>query len=148
METVHVFDGISKIGIEIPIDKAKSDSTRVIQASGGAVMSGVDVAIGNYVGLAKDLGDTVGTVLAPPPKGSNVTASGLLGIADTIYLYHEFYEFANEDNTNKGRPLCAIRQVSSLGGYMLTNNGNITLSGTAREKQAVKGYLERGFYYE
>lgn len=143
-----VYEGMANVGIEIPIDKAKSDGIRAFQTAIGAAGVILDSAMGNYSGLSSDIQSTIGSLTAAPPKGSSTTPKGLLSLADTIYLYHEYYDFVDGDNTNKGRPLCEVRQISGVAGFMITNNGNISISGTAGEKAAVRRYLEGGFYYE
>lgn len=143
-----LFEGVANVGVEIPIDKAKSEGARALAAGFGAANVAVDYLTGNYAGLVSDITSTIGTVTAAPQRGSATSPKGLLSLSDTIYLYHEYYDFVDEDNANKGRPLCEVRQVSTLAGYMITNNGNISIPGTAGEKAAVRRYLEGGFYYE
>lgn len=143
-----LFEGVSNVGVEIPVDKAKPEGVKALAAGIGAANVAIDYLTGNYAGMISDTMSTIGTVGAAPPRGSTTTPKGLLGLSDMIYLYHEYNDFVDGDNTNKGRPLCAVRQVSGLGGFMVTNNGNISISGTAGEKAAVRRYLEGGFYYE
>lgn len=143
-----LYEGVANVGVEIPVDKAKSEGVKGFQAGIGAASVVVDYLTGNYAGIASDVTGTIGTLTAAPPGGSTTSPKGLLSLGDTIYLYHEYYDFVDSDNTNKGRPLCEVRQVSGLGGFMVTNNGNISIPGTAGEKAAVRRYLEGGFYYE
>ena len=54
----------------------------------------------------------------------------------------------DDDNTHNGRPLCDVRQISSLSGYMIIQDGDVTIAGTATEDSKIRNYLEAGFYYE
>lgn len=63
-------------------------------------------------------------------------------------LYAEYYSLVNEDNANNGRPLCEIRQLSTMSGYVLIRDGHVDLPGNAGEIAAVKAYLEAGIYVE
>lgn len=142
-----VWEGMSNVGVNIPVDKAKSEGIKTFEALTGAASTIFDMSTGNFQGAFNDLMNTVGTVLQSPPKGSP-TSSGLLSISDTIYLYHEYLDFVDEDNANKGRPLCQMQQISGIPGFILTNDGDVDMPGTSNEKTMVKNYLERGFYYE
>lgn len=142
-----VFEGTSNVGVEIPLDPTKTDKEILTQAVQGVLSAGAELIAGNYVGSMADLVSSIGTQNAMQ-NGRGHSINGLLAMDDTIVLYHEYYDFADSDVANKGRPLCQTRQISTLGGFMITNNGNISMPGTAGEKSAVRGYLERGFYYE
>lgn len=142
-----VFEGTANVGVEIPIDKAKSDGVRTFEALTGVVSTAIDAVTGNFVGAMSDVMGTIGTVTEAPPKASNVS-KGLLSISDTIYLYHEYLDFVDTDNANKGRPLCQLKQISTIPGFILTNDGDISMPGTSEEKARVKTYLEGGFHYE
>ena len=102
---------------------------------------------GNYAGLANDITGTIGTMGEAPMKSGGST-TGLLALEDTIYLYYEYFDFADEDNANRGRPLCQVTQLSTIPGFILCSEGDITISGTANEQTQIKQFLERGFYYE
>ena len=77
--------------------------------------------------------------------GSGGAFSHLLG---SFELGFQFFRPVDDDNAHNGRPLCAIRQVSALGGYMLVQDGDVPIAGTQGEGDAVKAFLESGFYYE
>jgi hypothetical protein len=52
-----------------------------------------------------------------------------------------------EDNEHSGRPLCQIRRISTLPGYLLIKDGEVDINGFAGEAEAVRAYLEGGFFY-
>ena len=58
------------------------------------------------------------------------------------------YELVPEDNTDRGRPLCALKQLSSLSGYIECSDPEHNISATMGEKNIISGYLTGGFYYE
>lgn len=59
-----------------------------------------------------------------------------------------FREVVDEDNEDRGRPLCERRQISTLPGYMTVADGDISLPATAEENSAIKSYMEGGFFFE
>ena len=66
----------------------------------------------------------------------------------TLTLSGRFLPIANEDFVHRGRPLCAIRTINSMSGYILCKNADINIACTEREKEAIKAYMESGFYFE
>ena len=99
-------------------------------------ISGVATGIGNAIEALMPRAQTVGTT------GSFVANRG------DFRLDHQFFRPVNDDNTHNGRPLCEVRQINSLSGYMLIQDGDVTINGTATEDAKVREYLETGFYYE
>lgn len=80
--------------------------------------------------------------------GGNGSFAELRGYA---YLYHDFFMIPPEDNQTVGRPLCAVRRPSSgaAGTYYIARNGYIALpNAVSGEREAVRQYLEGGFFYE
>ena len=64
------------------------------------------------------------------------------------HLRAEFYELVAEDLPDNGRPLCQVKQLSSLTGFVMVKDGNVELPGTLNEGAAVKAYLESGVFLE
>ena len=54
----------------------------------------------------------------------------------------------DEDNTDKGRPLCKVRTLGSLSGYIVCNEAHADFPAYDGERQQVEGYLNSGFFYE
>lgn len=143
----RIYSGTSRVGIEIPVDKAKTEFRESFDNILGIASSAVDAMTGNYAGLANDITGTIGSMGEAPMKSGGST-TGLLALEDTIYLYYEYFDFADEDNANRGRPLCQVTQLSTIPGFIVCSEGDITISGTANEQTQIKQFLERGFYYE
>ena len=143
----RIYAGSSRVGIEVPVDKAKTELMQSFDNILGVASMAVDAVMGNYAGLANDIVGTIGSMGEAPMKSGGST-TGLLALEDTIYLYYEYFDFADEDNANKGRPLCQTRQISTISGFLVTDNGDIEIAGTQTEKAMVKSYLERGIHYE
>ncbi len=67
---------------------------------------------------------------------------------DKPALLSDFYAIADEYNTDLGRPLCEVRKPSAVPGFLMCQDGDVPISGTAREAAAIRSYLEGGFFYE
>ncbi len=69
------------------------------------------------------------------------------GLAQKPRLYHQFMIPVDEDQDHSGRPLCQIRQISTLPGFNMVKDGEIDIDGFTGEAEAVRSYLENGFFY-
>ncbi len=54
----------------------------------------------------------------------------------------------DEDLADRGRPLCEVRQLSTLAGYQLCADVDVTIPCTREEEQMIKSALETGYFYE
>lgn len=53
-----------------------------------------------------------------------------------------------DDNSQFGRPLCKIRQISALSGFIVCANVELEVNATFDEQRQIKNYMEGGFFYE
>jgi len=75
----------------------------------------------------------------------------LMNFFDTdwgLYLSYKYYHVVDEDLSEFGRPLCKVKQINTLSGYILCTNAECHISGTLDESSKINGYLNGGFYYE
>ena len=129
------------------------DASEMLASTANNVDTGVS-------GAARTLGQAfgvLGTVThsiadgtrAQLPKMYTRGANGSVVWTGTdITLTVEFLPIVDEDLAHAGRPLCALRTPSTLGGYMQIRTGDVPISGTAEEAVMIRNYLESGFYYE
>ena len=64
------------------------------------------------------------------------------------YLNAKFMTIVDENLTEIGRPLCQVKTIKNLSGYILCQNADAKISGTADEADLVNSYLNSGFFYE
>lgn len=142
-----IWSGTSNVGVEVPVDKAKTTAEKVKDVLVDVGGMATNVVAGNYAGAVSNLVDSIGTMNEAPPKSTGNT-HGILALERTIYLYYEYNDFVEEDNANKGRPLCQMQQISDIPGFMICSDGELAISGTESEQNQIRSYLEGGFYYE
>ena len=65
-----------------------------------------------------------------------------------LYLKYTYYDAVDDNNTENGRPLCEVRQLNTLSGYVLCQNADCIISGTHDEAEKINGYLNSGFFWE
>lgn len=142
----------SQIGVPIQISQVSRDylgaATSLISGIAGGVGS---ILTGNIAGGIGAIAGGVGNAAAAAANRSNtIGSSGNFSIlfAKNPELNLQFFRPVEDDNDHNGRPLCKTRQVSALGGYMLVQDGDVPIPGTQGEGEAVRTFLEGGFYYE
>lgn len=102
--------------------------------------------LGGTVGLANGI---MNGIVAQQPHVSSMGSNGsFLMLYPQVTLYSTFYTLVDDDNASNGRPYCKIAKPSTLGGYMLIQDADISINATSNEIQSVRQYLESGFYYE
>lgn len=63
-------------------------------------------------------------------------------------LVYTFFNVVDEDNANLGRPLCSIRTISTIPGYIMTQGADVQTNGTEGENAEIESYMNGGFFYE
>lgn len=142
----------TQLGVPVNISQATVDyigaATGAINGVGSALMSGLTGnAIGVIAGAISGIGEATA---AMQPKVAQLGGGGdyLPWCEEQPAILTDFYLIADEYSTDLGRPLCEIRKPSAIPGYMMCQDGDVPISGTAREAAAIRGYLESGFFYE
>ena len=59
-----------------------------------------------------------------------------------------FYKIVDEDIVHKGRPLCELRRIDTLSGFILCAEGDLDLNCYDDERKAISKYLTTGFFWE
>jgi len=106
---------------------------------GGSIFGAVGSAVAGVTDAANNSRPRVESI------GSAGSFSGFTG-APTLYI--QFLDVVNEDNAHSGRPLCAIRQISTIPGYIMVKDGDIEIDGFTGEAETIKSIMETGFFYE
>ena len=139
-----VFKACATCGIPIQLSQVRTDLTRPLLSLAG---SAVAYETKNYIGAAAGICDVVRSSL---PQISSMGSVGSISAyafnPPDIEVIH--YRIASEDNATIGRPLCEVRTISSLSGYMECENVDIDSVGTESEKRAIIDYMQGGFFYE
>lgn len=63
-------------------------------------------------------------------------------------LVSEFHYPVDQDPVHRGYPLCQVKTINTLSGYILVSDPDIAIAGTAEENEKIKAYMAGGFYYE
>lgn len=147
MMTVHT----AQVGVPIQLAQITRDYlsmySGMAQSTIGAVGSLLSLNIGGAISNA--ISGIESTIRAQTPHMSTSGGNGsFMAYGWEPKLLARFYLPVDDDNSNFGRPLCALRQLSSIPGYILVGNADIEIAATTAENTAVKEYMQAGFYYE
>ena len=141
----------SQIGVPIQLSQVTKDYLGAAQSGFNAVVGTISgIVSGQYAGAISSAGNGIANaVRAMQPRGSSVGGAGSFAhLKNRARLYHQFMIPVDEDNEHCGRPLCQIRQVSTLPGYLLVKDAELDLAGFTEEAAEIRDIMESGFFYE
>ena len=72
---------------------------------------------------------------------------GVAGLVGNVVLAYDHHSITGTDNSHRGSPLCEVRQINTLSGYILCCDVELTIPCTAEESDRIKSYMEGGFFY-
>ena len=140
----------SQIGVPIQLSQVMKDYLGAGQAAFNGIAGTVaSVVTGNIGGAIASAGNGIANgIRAMQPRTSNISGNGSFShLRNRPRLYHQFMIPVDEDREHCGRPLCQIRRINTLHGYLLIKDGDIDINGFTGEADAVRAYLESGFFY-
>lgn len=171
--TLHVHDdsgntiSVHRAQIGVPIKLAQI--TRDYLGTAANVINTAADAVGGIAGTvgAGLSGDIIGAI----EGGASTTAAVANGIVSSIKsamptltasgsggsLYElnrvwtitvQHFKLAEEDNANRGRPLAKKRKISTIPGYIMVLDADLSTRGMSYETAKVRSYMEGGFFYE
>ena len=141
----------SQIGVPISLSSVTRDYIGAVTSTVGAVGGAIGGALsGNIAGaIGSAVGSIGNAVESLMPRAQTVGSTGsFVANRGEFRLDAQFFVPIEDDNAHNGRPLCAMRTLKNLGGYMLIQDGDVAIAGTSTEDSTIRDYLESGFYYE
>lgn len=131
------------IGVPIQLAQVMSDYVNTVGSVTNAVGS---LLTGNVGGL---INSAMSAVQSQMPKVSTSGANGsFIECIQYPVLMVEHLLLVDEDNTEFGRPLCAVRTINTLSGYIKCGNADHAFGGTDYERRTINDYMRSGFFYE
>lgn len=156
-----IYSQATQLGVPIQISGRQPNIASMISAGVAAVTEGVASKPGllndiNHVikGLTgADIGGTVGQIASAAETGfKRLTSLGSNGsraqILSEAFLSQDYLLLTDELNADFGRPLYAVRQLSTIPGFIKCGEGHIDFPCTAQEKTMISDFLTAGFFYE
>lgn len=72
----------------------------------------------------------------------------LAGMGGTPQIVVNHWMLATDDNAGKGRPLCELRQISTIPGFITAESEELQIPCTTSELAEIRSAVKNGFYYE
>lgn len=122
----------------------------ILNLNAGGVVSGISEIMGvessfNYLKQAV-LGDVLKT--GTPQVSTSGHNGTMADYKQPNYLESTFFSVVDADNTQLGSPLCKIRTISAIPGYIVVGNPDVSITGTESEKSVISQMMAGGFFYE
>ena len=121
--------------------------------SGAKALFGEHSFSGQFLSVARTSINALGDVV-PYIKTNDaaVSVAGSMGSRTMTTIspafISSFTKVVDEDKDHHGRPLCKLRKISTLSGYVQVMDGDILAPATLGELTQIKTFLEGGFFYE
>lgn len=64
------------------------------------------------------------------------------------YFVQKWRIVADDDNAQKGRPLCKVKTLSSIPGFIMVDTPDVSIACLDNERQQIVSFLSSGFFYE
>lgn len=139
----------AQIGVPVSLSSVTRDYIGGVTSAVNAVGSAASALMGNIGGIFSAVGSIGSAVESMMPRAQTVGTTGsFVSNRGDFRLDYQFMRPVDDDNTHNGRPLCQMKTISTLSGYVLVQDGDVAITGTSAEDAAVRNYLESGFYYE
>lgn len=140
----------SMVGVEYQIGQITKPGYGVGQIAQTGLSAIANVATGNYGGAIGNLTGAVGDFAKSqvPSIRTIGTNGGVNNLSGVITIQSEFKLLIDEDNTRKGRPLCSIKTINTLTGFIQVDKADVDIATMEGEQNEIRSYMEGGFYYE
>lgn len=143
---------VAQIAIDIPLAQISRDIVGSLLGSATAAVSSAAAFMSGNIPLAAVTGAagiwSATQNMAPSPETSGSTGSFTSLCITDPKLFYRFSLLADEDLADNGRPLMEVHTPASIPGFMIVENGSISITGTSDEADMIRSYLESGFFYE
>lgn len=139
----------SQLGVPISLSSVTRDYVGGASALAGAVGGVASAFLGNPMGVLGAVSGIGNGINALMPRASTIGSTGSFATNQGDFrLDFQFFRPVDDDRTHNGRPLCAMKTINTLTGYVLVQDGDVEIDGTSTEDAQIRQYLENGFYYE
>lgn len=148
-ETILVLVG--QIGVTEQLSQVLKDNLATVTGGLSAIAGVTQAATGSLIGgIATAVSGIGNAVTAQYPDVSTTGTNGArIAVCPTniwVTITHQL--IVEEDRPNHGRPLCERRKLSSLPGYLVISDPDVSIPATKDEIEAIRQFMVSGFFYE
>ena len=123
-------------------------SAFVSSAAGGAGLVGTLIETGKAA-VNSSL-SAIGDVIQNPvgQLQTSGTNGSLAQYSTHPYFVQKWRIIADDDNTQKGRPLCTVKTLNTIPGFIMIDSPDIPLNCMETEREQISSFMANGFFYE
>lgn len=146
-----LYQSCFQIAIDIPLAQMNIDTINVARTAVNTVGNIVSSAMSlNVGGVISSVGNGVLDALqcqAPilQSGGAPGTRANYAALVNVILVQRTV---ADDDNTDRGRPLCKVKTINTLSGYVKCAEAHFSSPCLASERAKVEEFMDTGFFYE
>ena len=156
-QTWNIFSTTAMMGVPIQLAQVANDLIKSTISTISAVSSAVGAVgqayTGNYIGATHSglmtLQSIGNAIEASMPhvvsEGVNGSFSSFVQSSFITFLFHKQVD---EDNTEQGRPLCELRRIDTLSGYIKCGEVTVDYYAFSEELDTIHSFLLTGFFWE
>lgn len=116
-------------------------------AVAGFATGGVGGAVAGAISsTASGIYNSISTAM--PQMETSGQNGSFLSVNNVTRLIEQFFIIVDEDIGHRGRPLCELRQLNTLSGFILCAEGELDISCYDNERKEIVQYLTTGFFWE
>lgn len=139
------------LGVPIQIAQVGTDYLGTVATAVSATADTVGKATRLDIAGAISSGVTgiYNTIQSAMPQVETSGSNGsFLSAGYQTHVVTQFFRIVDEDIAHRGRPLCELRQLNTLTGFILCAEGEIDISCYDNERKEIVRYLTQGFFWE
>lgn len=142
----------AQVGVPVALAQMSRDYLgAALSATGGVAGTIMSALTGNIPGAIANAAGAIGSTAASlMPQLSTTGANGsFVEMYQDTVLSAVFLPLVDEDNADRGRPLCKKATISSYPGYLVIADPDVSINEATREEMdAIRAHMEAGFFYE
>lgn len=146
-----LYQGMTQIAIDIPLAQMNIDTINVARTAvntvGNIVSNAMSLNVGGVISAAGN-GVLDALQCTAPVLQSGGTPGNRASFAETAKFIMIQRTVANDDNANRGRPLCQVKTINTLSGYIKCADAHFASPCLASERERIESFMESGFFYE
>lgn len=146
-----LFRTTASLGVQIPISGQMVNVANAITQTVGAAESAVKMFTGrgSITGTTSAIMSAAEAFMPEAVGGGNISGNVSCfdpGLASAMYIYD--WDIIDQDVAEKGRPLCEEWLLRDLPGFQMLADGHLTnIIATSTEHEAIRQYLEGGYFF-
>lgn len=139
----------ARIGMPVQLSQVIAPGMGILSVAGAAAGIAGSLFSGDFAGAITGGASAIGDAIKSQIPSVNTVGS--VGSCDALVgipaLQAVFAMTVDDDITSRGRPLCEVRRIDTLPGYLMCADVEVNIGCTAAEHAQIKSYMESGFYY-